>query len=65
MCKKDYCFCLLNKLLKRTNENKNISMEALYPLIEIMFTSIARSEPPDRDEYLVNSFFENFQKLNK
>jgi len=40
-------------------------MEALYPLIEIMFTSIARSEPPDRDEYLVNSFFENFQKLNK
>jgi len=28
-------------------------MESLYPLIEILFTSIARSEPLDRDEYLV------------
>jgi len=40
-------------LTRVTNENKNISMESLYPLIEILFTSIARSEPPDRDEYLV------------
>ena len=61
MCKREYYFIVDLNFLKRTNENKNISMEALYPLIEIMFTSIARSEPPDRDEYLVNSFLENFK----